>query len=119
MLMRVLLLLLLLMHMLMRRPRALFPLPLLVLLAGGRAGVRFTFADRLAALQLVERLHSIDVQQAIEVVDLVLEGLGQQAVGRAPELLAVPIARLDGDLLGALQPAPEARHRQAALVWLV
>src|SRR5688572_17699066 len=68
-------------------------------------------------LQVVQAVEPIDVDHPIEVVDLVLERLSQQPFGRDDaDLLAVGVARLDGDLLPTGDLTPVARDRKAAFV---
>src|SRR3954462_11688800 len=78
------------------------------------ARLDFAFADRFGRLKRVVGLHAVDVQATVEMVDLMLESLGEQAFGVANALLlAVAIERFDRHLLGAHDLAPEARHGQA------
>ena len=64
--------------------------------------------------------HAIDVQLAVEMIDLVLQRLREQALGIADALLATaPILRLDRYAFGAVDSTPEAWYRQTTLVQLV
>ncbi|MCY1250470.1 hypothetical protein D9M72_641160 [compost metagenome] len=58
----------------------------------------------------LERRQVIDEQLAIEVVALVLDANGQQALGDQFERLAVAVQGLDLDALGAIDVFIEARN---------
>src|SRR5919106_5408632 len=77
--------------------------------AGGRLFLDLgVLAD---AHQLFHRFEVVDVEDPVEVVDLVLQGPGEQLLTLHPELLAVPVLGLDGHLGGALDLRHEAWHR--------
>ena len=59
------------------------------------------------------------VEHPVEVVDLVLDGLGKRALHLATILLAVPVARLECQAVGADDGAVVARQRKATLVDLL
>ena len=65
--------------------------------------------------QLVHRVQVVDVQLAVEVVELVLERPPQQSGARDLDLLAVAVLGDDPDLLVAGHVRDVARDRQAAL----
>jgi hypothetical protein len=56
----------------------------------------------------------IDEDDAVQVVDLVLNAHRQQAIGFHRPLLAVEVEVFDGDPLGTLDLVVDAGHRQAA-----
>ena len=58
------------------------------------------------AHELLEGLEVIDVEDAIQMVDLVLQGSREQLVALDPELAAVAVTRLHGDF----REAPRLRH---------
>ena len=80
---------------------------------------RLSFIIFLCALldlpEVVAGLEVVDVEGAVEVVGLVLQGLGQQPVGLDADDLAVQVKGPDPDPLGALDGAPVAGNAEAAL----
>ena len=73
----------------------------------------FQLAADAIALELGE---IIDVQLAVEMVDLVLDTLRQQPLAGELEGLAFSVQRLDGGLAVPLDLVVMPRHRQAALL---
>src|SRR5918996_3266734 len=51
--------------------------------------------------QLVQRLEVVDVEDAVQVVDLVLQGAREEFLALHPEFLAVTVPGFHGDLGGA------------------
>ena len=65
--------------------------------------------------QLVHRVEIVDVELAVEVIELVLERATEQPGSRDLDLLAVTVLRDDPDLLAPRDVGDVARDRQAAL----
>ncbi len=65
--------------------------------------------------EVVERLEVVDVELALEVVELVLHGARQQARAHRLDALAVAVLGFDPDLLLALHVGHVAGHGEAAL----
>ena len=61
----------------------------------------------------------VDEQLAVEMIHLVLDAHGEQAVGVELDLLAVAVERAHADLVGARDLVEDARHRQAAFLGLL
>src|SRR5947207_2248071 len=70
-------------------------------------------------LERIEAFQAIDIQLAIEVIDLVLECLGKQALSLDAHFLPASVTRLDDDALSPLDPRPVSGHGKAALLGLV
>ena len=65
-----------------------------------------------AGLDLAQRAHvvkAVDIENAVEVVDLVLERLAKEALALDAHVAALAVLRLDGDGPGALAPRPRGR----------
>src|ERR1700693_1614637 len=71
----------------------------------------------LCGLDLAQRslVHPAGEQDAVEMIDLVLNGAGQQPVPFDPDLLAVAVQSLGDDSLAAGRLANPSGHREAAL----
>src|SRR5581483_7332232 len=85
---------------------------------GGSNRGDFLLLFALNLAQLVEALEVVEEQDAVQVVDLVLKRLAEQAVAFDAELGALPVAGLHCDRPGPLHRGVVARHRQAAFVRL-
>src|SRR5437763_12110227 len=79
---------------------------------------RFASSLRPGALECIDYARVVDVEDAVEVVGLVLERLAEEAFALDTDLLAVLVAGLHHDRLSPLDPTPVARYRQTAFVEL-
>src|SRR5688500_4849132 len=82
--------------------------------AGGRA-VAFAAAHLAIDDALLQRAHAVDHQHAVEVIELVLHGDGEEAVGVDLEDLAIDAHRADADGRRAIDVLDHAGEREAAL----
>src|SRR5215216_3480433 len=86
---------------------------------------RFCLFDRSPALlrgarpaKLLQAFEPVDVHLAVEMVDLMLERLPEQAIAAQADLFAAGVPRLNGDPPTPLYLCPVAGHGQAAFVRL-
>ena len=63
---------------------------------------------------LLEDAHAVDHEDAVEVIVLVLDGYGEEAVGLELERLAVAVERPDGDGPRPLDVLADAGEGEAA-----
>src|SRR5690348_12296058 len=83
----------------------------------GRDGLFLLLADQvLHPPQRIETGQPVGEEDAVEVVELVLERASRESRGLDPDLLAVAVAALDDDRLRPLDLAHPARVAEAALV---
>src|SRR5690606_13659258 len=83
--------------------------------SGGKC-VLHHLADGAHGLLPLRLLQTVDVEHAVEVVDLVLEAAGHELLALDYDGLAVEVDALDAGVPGALRGEPQPRHGQAALV---
>ena len=81
--------------------------------AGARGSREPFLLDALLHAVARHRREAVDEEHAVEVIDLVLDDLGLEALRFERDGLAVAVERRHADPLAALHVAEESRQRQA------